>query len=244
MNHVKHLRIAFALAASITLAACGSETGSGEGALTDDEITALVGALTDAGIPMGADQFLLGPLLGGAELGTIGSADAFGAQVNFSVVTGEGTSSYEWIGVVGWSGFDAGAGTVDEAFGAMYLLSGAFPSSFDEDIEGGDVLAWAHQAEPRTNYYPGETGQFAMTSSSFGAASDCAFAPDLPSGVELTACTVAFGTMAGNLGFTANRVSGTGDESFAFPATAYDLPAARLVITVDYTDAPTMRGAR
>lgn len=246
MRHWATFCTTLTLAAALSLPACGSETGAGGGDLSDDEIAALVEALTTAGIPMGADQFLLGPLLGGTELGTLGSGDAFGVQVDVTVLTGAGADSYRWIGVVGWSGFEAGAESVDEAFGAMYLFSGAsFPSSFDEDLENGNVLAWAYRADPRTNYYPGETGQFSLASSSFAAASDCEYAPALPSGVELVECLVSFGSMAGNLGFTADRISGTGPASFAFPATAYDLPAARLEIRLDYTAAaPALRSAR
>ena len=153
MSRMRRLCTAFSLAASIALAGCGGETSSGEGDLSDDEIAALVQALTTAGIPMGDGQFLLGPLFGGAELGALGEAAAIGTQISYTVVSGAGTGSFESIGIVGWSGFDAGAGTVDQAFGAMYLFAGeSFPSSFEEDLETGDVLVWAYQAEPRTNY--------------------------------------------------------------------------------------------
>ncbi|HEX6090799.1 MAG TPA: hypothetical protein VFZ13_11635 [Gemmatimonadales bacterium] len=234
----------FAASAALVLSACGSETGSG-GDLTEDEVTALVEALTTAGVPLGADQFLLAPLLTGAELGTIGDYDAIGAQVDYTVVNGAQEGSFRWVGVTGWSGFDAGAGTVTSAVGALYAFpADGFPAAFDETIANGDVVAWSYQASPATNYYPGETGTFAMSSASFGAPADCPEIPELGHGVEVTECRVSFGTMQGSLGFSANRVSGTGPESFALPEAAYDLPATRLVITIDFTGAATGRRAR
>lgn len=230
-------------ALALALTACGSESGPG-GDLTEDEVAALVEALTTAGVPLGADQFLLGPMLSGAELGTIGDFDAVGAQVDYTVVNGTQEGSFRWVGVTGWSGFDAGAESVDAAFGAIFSFpADGFPASFDETIEDGDVIAWAYQASPETNYYPGETGTFVMSSASFGAAEECPEIPEFGNGIEVTQCLVAFGTMTGSLGFTANRVSGTGAESFVLPGTAYDLPATRVEITVDFTGAAARRGA-
>lgn len=233
-----------AASAAVFLSACGSETESG-GDLTEEEVAALVEALTTAGVPLDADQFLLGPLLSGAELGTIGDYDAVGAQVDYTVVNGAQEGSFRWVGVTGWSGFDAGAGTVANAFGALYTFpTDGFPASIDETIENGDVIAWSYQASPATSYYPGETGTFVMSSSSFGAPAACPEIPELGNGIEVTECLVSSGTMEGSLGFTANRVSGIGPETFVLPGAAYDLPATRLEITIDFTDAPTSRRAR
>jgi hypothetical protein len=233
-----------ATTAALSLAACGNGNEPG-GDLTEDEVAALVEALTTAGVPLGADQFLLGPVLSGAELGTIGEYDAVGAQVDYTVVNGTQEGSFRWIGVTGWSGFDAGAGTVATAFGAMYSFpTDGFPASVSETIENGDVIVWSHQASPRTNYYPGETGTFVMTSASFGAPEDCPEVPELGNDIEVTECLVAYGTMTGSLGFTANRVSGTGAETFVFPGTSYDVPATRVEITIDFSGAAARRGTR
>jgi hypothetical protein len=232
-----------AASAALVLCACGSETGSG-GDLTEDEVAALVEALTSAGVPLGADQFLLAPVLTGVELGTIGDYDAVGTQVDYTVVNGAQEGSFRWVGVTGWSGFDAGARTVARAFGAMYTFpADGFPATFDETIENGDVIAWSYEAAPATNYYPGETGAFAMSSASFGAPADCPDIPEMGNGIEVTECLVSFGTMRGSLGFSANRVSGTGPDTFVLPGAIYDLPAARLEITIDFTEASTgLRG--
>ena len=232
-----------AAAIALALTACGSENGPG-GDLTEDEVAALVEALTTAGVPLGADHFLLGPMLSGAEIGTIGDYDAIGAQVDYTVVNGTQEGSFRWVGVTGWSEFDAGAESVEAAFGAIFSFpADGFPSAFDETIENGDVIAWAYQASPRTNYYPGETGTFVMNAASFGVAEECPRIPEFGNGIEVTECLVAYGTMSGSLGFTASRVSGTGAETFVFPGTTYDLPATRVEITIDFTGAAARRGA-
>ncbi len=244
MRPWRMLGTTLATTAALSLAACGNGNEPG-GDLTEDEVAALVEALTTAGVPLGADQFLLGPVLSGAELGTIGEYDAVGAQVDYTVVNGTQEGSFRWIGVTGWSGFDAGAGTVATAFGAMYSFpTDGFPASVSETIENGDVIVWSHQASPRTNYYPGETGTFVMTSASFGAPEDCPEVPELGNDIEVTECLVAYGTMTGSLGFTANRVSGTGAETFVFPGTSYDVPATRVEITIDFSGAAARRGTR
>jgi hypothetical protein len=210
-----------ATTAALSLAACGNGNAPG-GDLAEDEVAALVEALTTAGVPPGADQFLLGPVLSGAELGTIGEHDAVGAQVDYTVVNGTQEGSFRWIGVTGWSGFDAGAGTVANAFGAMYSSpTDGFPASASETIENGDVIVWSHQASPRTNCYPGATGTFVMTSASFGAPEDCPEVPEL-----------------------GNDIEGTGPETFVFPGTTYDVPATRVEITIDFRGAAARRGTR
>jgi hypothetical protein len=244
MRQWRALGISLAASAAITLSACGSENEP-DGDLTEEEVAALVDALTTAGVPLGADQFLLGPLLSGAEIGTLGDYDAVGAQVDYTVVNGTQEGSFRWVGVTGWTGFDAGAGTVSSALGAMYSFpTDGFPTSIDETIEDGDIIAWSFQATPAANYYPGETGTFIMSASSFGAPVECPVAPEFGNGIEVTECLVSYGSMEGSLGFTANRVSGTGPETFTLPGATYDLPATRLEITIDFTEAATQRGAR
>ena len=244
MKGLRILCATAAVAATLSLSACGDGNEPG-GDLTEEEVAALVEALTTAGVPLGADQFLLGPLLSGADLGTIGEYDAVGAQVDYTVVNGSQEGSFRWVSVTGWSGFDAGAGTVSNAFGTIYSFpTDGFPTSIDETIENGDVIAWSYQAAPATNYYPGETGTFVMSGSSFGAPVECPDVPEFGNGIEVTECLVSYGTMEGSLGFTANRVSGTGPETFTLPGAAYDLPATRLEITIDFSGAATQRGAR
>lgn len=234
-----------AAAAAMMVAACGGDNGPGDGSLSEEEVAALVEALTTAGVPLGADQFLLGPLLDGVDIGTLGNHDATGAQVDYTVVSGTQEGSFRWVGITGWSGFDAGAGTVARAFGAMYSFpTEGFPSSFEETIDHGDVIVWSYQASPEANYYPGEAGTFVLSSSSFGAATECPNVPEFGNGIEVTECFVSFGRMEGSLGFTANRVSGTGPETFVLPGTTYDLPATRLQITVHFSGVQARRDGR
>jgi hypothetical protein len=170
-----------------------------------------------------------------------------GAEPVATIVNGAQEGSFRWVGVTGWSGFDAGSGTVSRAVGVIHSFpTDGFPGSIDETIEGGDVIAWSYEASPTTNYYPGETGTFVMNSASFGAPEECPHVPEFGNGIEVAQCLVAYGSMTGSLGFTASRVSGTGPETFVFPGTTYDLPATRLEITIDFsgpTSRPCTRGA-
>lgn len=236
------IRLTAGLVAMMLIGACGNETGSG-GALDDQEAAALVQALTTAGIPVGGSAFVLSPVFGEAEIGTIGDYDGIGTQVELTTVDETGTHTVSWIGVVGWTGFDAGARTVEEAIGAMFLdVTGAFPATFAGDVADGDVITFAYDAATSSNYYPGDAGTFSMTGASFGSASDCPTVPPLGGGISITECEVRTGTMQGSVGFTAGLTTGTGDPTFTLAETAYDLPAVRVSMTVDYTGALAARG--
>lgn len=237
------IRLTAGLVAVLFIGACGDETGSG-GALDEQEAAALVQALTTAGIPVGGSAFVLSPVFGEAEIGTIGDYDGIGTQVELTTIDETGTHTVSWIGVVGWTGFDAGARTVDEAIGAMFLdVSGSFPATFAADLADGDVITFAWDGATGSNYYPGDAGAFSMTGATFGSASDCPNVPPLGGGIAITECEVRTGTMQGSVGFTAGLTTGTGDPTFSLPETTYDLPAVRIAMTVDYSDALTARRA-
>lgn len=230
---------------AIAVGACGDGTGPG-GDLTEEEAAALVQALTAAAAPLGSAHFALGPIFNEAELGEFGGYTATATQVYLTEIRPGNTATSRWIGLLGWNGFDVAAGTVNEATGAFFIDfdSPNFVTSFDRDAAAGGVLAFARVESTGSHYYPVASGRFTMAAASFGPPADCAVPPDLGAGAEITECTISTGSMQGSLGYVVNRLSGTGPATFTQAQDVYDLPAVRLVLTVDYPGAATARGAR
>ena len=229
----------------MAVSACGDDAGPG-GDLTEEEAAALAQALTRAAVPLGSGHFALEPALNEAELGEFGGYTAIGTQVYLSELRPGGSSTSRWIGVLGWKGFDAGAATVNEATGAFFIDfdSPAFVPSFDRDVSSGGVLAFARMESTASHYYPVSSGRFTMATGSFEAPAECAVPPQLGPDADITECSIASGTMQGSLGYVVNRFSGAGPATFTQAQDVYDLPAVRLVLTVDYTGASTAHSAR
>lgn len=235
-----------ALGAVLALGACGDDNGPNGDSLNEQEQTALIQALTtEHAITDPGLIIAYGPLLGEAEVGTMGSYSAIASQVKFTAVTDEGTTFATTTGVTGWTGLDADARTVASALSVFSLTNdGAIPTTVNAAIPD-DAQAFYFLANGDSHYAPGNSGRFVVSSSSFGAYQDCPNVPtNLPAGVSVTDCRFATGTMAGNFDFTADRVDGTGAESFTQSNLSYSLPAVQLLLTVDYTGVTASRTAK
>ena len=237
-------KLMLAAACALSLAACGDDNGPG-GDLDEQEQAALIQALGTEGMiaPFAAIPF--GPMLGEADIGTMGEFSAVASQVKITLVSAEGTETFVYTGITGWQGLDAGAKTVEKALSIFHTAAGGtFPATIDAEIPGEGASAFFFDGTTDSHYFPGEAGVFRMTGSSFGAASDC---PDLPGSVGavvLSDCRVATGTMAGHFDFTADRVDGTGPDSHTQANTSFDLPAVQLSITLDFIAAEPTAAAR
>lgn len=230
-------RAALAALLACGAAACGdNELGPGS-VLSRDEAESLTAALTAAGPPLGNAAYTLAAALNGAELGSFAGYTAIATQVHVTELRDNGEAITRWIGVIGWNGYDESSETVAEATGVFHTLfaSPPFPASFDQDVTDGGLLAFARVESTGTHYYPIASGNFTMTSASFGTPVTCPDFPEPSGGGEVTFCTIAFGTMQGSAEYVVDRFSGTGTATFTLQSAAYDLPAAQLVITVDNT---------
>ena len=241
---MRKFMLAMAAACTLTLAACGDDNGPG-GDLDEQEQAALIQALGTEGMiaPFAAIPF--GPMLGEADVGTMGEFSAVASQVKITLVSGEGSETFVYTGITGWQGLDAGANTIEQALSLFHTeAGGTFPATIDADIPGEGASAFFFDQATDSHYFPGEAGVFRVTGASFGAASDC---PDLPGNVGavmLSDCRVATGTMTGSFDFTADRVDGTGPATHTQANTSFDLPAVQLSITLDYSAAELARASK
>lgn len=241
---MRKLMMAMAAGSVLALGACGDDNGPG-GDLDEQEQAALIQALGTEGMlaPFAAIPF--GPLLGEAEIGTMGDFSAVASQVKITLISGETSETFVYTGVSGWQGLDAGANTVDQAITVFHTADGGtFPATIDADIPGDAASAFYFDRATDSHYLPGTDGVFSLTSASFGATSDCTDVPGNVGDVVIVDCRFATGTMAGSFDFVADRVDGTGAETHTQANTSYDLPAVQLSITLDYTAAELARAAK
>ena len=237
-----------AIAAGLALSglvACGDDSGPG-GSLDTEEQAALVVALTQAGAFQASiisPLALTSQLSQEAELGSLGTYTAIGGQ---ALLTADypGTENDETLvitSVTGWSNLNTGARTVDNAVWASALsFTSSFPNQLDglvmieEDAFGG---YWERSTSSRYFAESGE-GQFTLSGTSFGDPQDCDNIPSLGEGITVSECSIAIGTMQGDFDFVAARISGSGVDPFTQPNIAYDVPAARLTMTLTFEEAP------
>lgn len=224
------------LLAGVLLAGCGDGTEAG-GALDDQEQAALTQALAQAGM-LGIDGAAsFGALVGQAsEVGTMGDYSALASQALVTVnVEGEPSESFVVTGVFGWTDLDAGNSTVGSAIALQTLQElGSFPSSVNSEV-GGDLFARYFLGESNSQYL-GSEGTFTATASGFGGFEDCDDIPEDTAFFEIVTCRYSFGTMAGDFSFEANRLTGSGPDTFSQPALDYDLPAVRIEIEINVSD--------
>jgi hypothetical protein len=217
-----------ALGAVLVLGACGGdENGPNGDTLSAQEQAALLQALSSEAIFAPGAAVAISPLLSEAQVGSMGKFSTVGSQLKLTLVNGSTTTTTVFTSVTGWDGLDVGAKTVDSAITVASITEGqgTFPTTVSADLESGDGFASYFDGKKT---FGGETGEFNMTSSSFGATEDC---PNVQTGNGLASCRIAFGTMSGNFDFAAT----SGDDDYTRGNTSFSVPAVQLSITVDVT---------
>lgn len=234
---------ALGVVALVAFAAACSENGGDS--LNLAEKTALSQALTTSGALTGAGPaagfgpvalFML-PNIGALSAGTAASsalnaslsgvrAATYEGAVGVQVIYTSGSTSQTFTGVIGWSGLNVTASTVDEVVSAGALTSSTTPvgNGSNTTINGSTGFGAYWLRTPQASYSPGSTGNFELTTGSFtGTQVDCA------SLAEVSQCNYRTGTMSGQFNFTAQRVGATGEYTQT-PVTFSNLPAVRVTI--------------
>lgn len=221
------------LAGTMLVGACGDSNEAG-GALDDQEQAALATALAQAGMLGFEGTTAFGALVGQAtDVGTMGEYSALASQAMITLnFEDEPSETYVFSGLFGWTDLNAGANTVGSAIALQVFQDiDEFPSTIDETVEG-EVLARYFVGASNSQYLASD-GEFTMNASGFGGFEDC---PNLPEDNEffsIVTCRYSFGTMNGSFSFEANRLTGSGPETFSQPSMDFDLPALRLEIEID-----------
>jgi hypothetical protein len=223
----KFLSVA-ALGAVLVLGACGDDNNGPNGdTLNAQEQAALIQALGTAEVYAPSAGVALSPLLSEASVGSLGAFQTIGSQLKLTLVNGGTSETTVMTSVTGWDGLDVGAKTVDSAFSVASILvdQGTFPSTVTTDFSEDGFASYFDG----TDTFFGESGEFNVTSTSFGATDDC---PNIPIGNGITSCRIAFGTMSGDFDFAAKSAS---DDDYTRGNTSFSVPAVQLSITVDVT---------
>jgi hypothetical protein len=243
-----------AMVLAIGVGGCGDDGGpSGGGDLTDQEKQVLANALAQADDVTGIGAFAgsivslindVGTLNAGTQasirrvindrlhLSTSGTAATSYDGVGFAMVYtyDVGGQSYEgfFLGVVGWSGINVSAGTVDELVMVGGFGEGStLPALAEGAIEDGDVFAL---------YFDGSTAYFGVTGSASASPSFGGSSTDCSQTVEgyTFDCSYTTGSMDGDFEFEASDVAE--EQSYTQSPIAFaDLPSLR--ISVVYSDA-------
>ncbi|HEU4799645.1 MAG TPA: hypothetical protein VFS94_03345 [Gemmatimonadales bacterium] len=232
--------------ATLALGACGDDDTGPGGDLSESEQQALVEALSQGGalsFNFAAPFALTTGLAQDAQVGSLGSMSAWGSQalVTLDYPGTEDDETLVFTGVTGWSNLNAGNRTVDNALWASVISStSSFPNQIDEAVMVDEQAFGGYWERSTSSQYfanPAE-GQFTLATTSFNSAQDCDI-PDLGNGIAITECTFAIGTMTGDFDFVADRISGTGVETYTQANIAYDVPAVRVTIAITVEDSPT-----
>lgn len=232
------------VAAAVVSASCGSSTAPPTG-LTAQEQTALIqaiansGALTTLGgqvapiaVPLISSTGTLAVTGGGAS-----SYDAVGVEIVFNIPALGALGTGAFTGVLGWAGYDAGAGTIDQ------LVSGGAFSLGSTTVPGAGTYAIAPQAPGQTvgtgaywnrlaggasgATYVATDGQFVLSQATFGSSSNNCPGFDTTKG----SCTYTTGTMTGQFNFTGTLQGGT--STWTQPVTTFTtLPAVKVTLTL------------
>lgn len=234
-----------ALGAVLALGACGDDNGPDDDGLSQQEQTALIAALSSEGVFTGNSALALTPLFGNAEIGAVGDFAAVASQVKITVISSEGTQVVTSSGVTGWKGLDAGANSVDAAFSVYSVRDdGTIPGTVSAAIPDDGAFAFYFDGATDSHYYPGTSGQFNVNTTDFGGYSNCDAYEGSYGGVEITECRYAVGTMSGDFDYVAEKVDGSGADSFTQSNASYSLPAVQLLYTIDMTGIETKAGAK
>jgi len=237
---------AWTVAAALAVSACGDDedaTGVNGATFTAAEKAALMEALTNTGAFAGTPAALYAPfaLAGLDETGTISAGrsaaideaiesgislavstalatnyDAVGVQLSFDI---QGQTGW-FIGVVGWTGLNTTAKTVDELVAVYSYGDGTTAPSNVQGSFGGDaVLEGSYWDGAR---YSATEGSASITGSGFSGSTDCS--------ITGFTCSYAQGTMSGNFGFTAQALETT-DTYEQVPVSFTGLPAVSVTVS-------------
>lgn len=246
--------------ATAALAACSDTSVIGGETLTTSEKLALNTALTSSGALNGAGGAAafaplaitllpnIGSLSSGAATAAVrGAIDAslrgvmaasyegaVGVQIAFTFGTGASQETGSFTGVVGWSGLNAAASTVEEIVTAGALTTGTAPISGGQSTPIGGSATGPDRTGVGTYFvrtgqatYVGTSGAFVLNSATFGSGGvNCAAV------AQVTTCNYVAGTMSGTFNFAASKVSGTGGAATytQTPITFTNLPSLRITI--------------
>ena len=149
------------------------------GAFTPDEQAALVTALGIDGISLeGWALRTIVPLA--PETGTIGEYSVLASQALVTLRLETFSTTFGFSHLDGWTGLDAGLGTVASAISVEAVFRDSFPSSVTATVDpdqtvDGEMRAYYHDA---SFTFIANSGEFALRASGFGSFEDC---PDFPS---------------------------------------------------------------
>lgn len=249
--------VKFGTLAALALAvACGDSTGPG--ALDQAEKTALGNALTASGALAGSPVAAYAALVVNSleEVGHMSGAassqlardieaainaslaateyDAVGLVIDFSVPFGQDTFQGAAAFVFGWNGLSTSSNSVSElvSAGLVNLGTSATPTG-TRSIDGPSEtqLATATYYERSTNsQYEASSGSVTVSSATFSESSqNC---PGSEAQANVT-CTFSLGTMGGQFAFAAEKLAGTGAETYTQSQINFsNLPAIRVSLTV------------
>ncbi|HET9151977.1 MAG TPA: hypothetical protein VFN83_09710 [Gemmatimonadales bacterium] len=239
LSHSK-VTLAAVLLALISSASCGTETGTAPdpgapdpGALDQTALRkALIAArlVGDSGVA-GVDAWLL-------TAGGVGIADGYSA-VGMVKSVSYGTDGppihYTDVNIFGWQGLDSHTDHISRGISAEGRSdwSGVVPQSFN--LRFG-VNAWGLYFDgtaTRASVYDAgydATSRFRLDSNSFGISRAC---PPLPQSVsfQIATCTIASGTMSGQLQFIAADTLGHKDT---LPPLAFTVPATHVTVVLKW----------
>lgn len=224
----------FALSCGVAVfaAACGSDNNGPEGSvdLTEQQTAALTTALVSNGA-LGTTATAFAPLVLSRlqSAGSFGGYDAVGVQVNYTVSTNGTSQSGVLSSIIGWQGLNASAQTVDKIIAAsQFSTGGTFPSTVTGSFDQSGTIGSYYDRSTASNYLA-STGTFNVTGADFGTGTtDC----NSSSGGITVTCSYSTGTMTGSFGFTADKLNGTGEDTFDQAVTNFELPAIRVTISI------------
>jgi hypothetical protein len=162
-----------------------------------------------------------------------GYEGAVGVQLIMTNTSGAQPQSFTYTSVVGWSGLNVAAQTVDEVVVAGALTGTATPVANGSSTSmggSGSTYAFAvYGNRASASSYEASSGAFTLGSTSFGGGgTDCSASAQ---GFSVS-CAYTIGTMAGNFAFDADLSSGNGAATYSQAAVHYaNLPALRMVVS-------------
>ncbi len=232
------------VAAAVVSASCGSSTAPPGTGLTAQQQTALVqaiansGALTTLGGQVAPIAVPLIPATGTLSVTGGGTSyDAVGIEIVFSIPALGTLGTGAFTGVLGWAGYDASTGTIDQLVsgGAFILGSSTVPGTGSYAVAPdslgmavGTGAYWNRLAGGASGAtYTASDGTFDLTQASFGASTANCPGFDTTKG----SCTYTTGSMSGQFNFTGTLDGGTG--TWTQPMTTFTtLPAVKVTLTL------------